>query len=155
MKSLFYLFYFVFLIGFLDFFVIGFFVSKLGVFKKIDYKITGEKIIEDSSITASTNIKGFLVDEGVNKRRGYSKVVLHEKCIYLKNTIITYLLFVAFSDVSMIFICRERKFVTVKIFCGDNEYLMLSLKEKKSEEWIEVFLQIAAREKIPVRNDVA
>ena len=136
-----YLYWLVMVLG-LDFFYIGLVPSLLNIFPLIS-RGNFENVIFSKRISmARSNIPGFWIDNGVNKRCLYRKAVVCKNGIYLKNTSLNYILCVYFDDIIKYDLLLSKKDRYVKFILNNGDYLSIYPKRNNYEFWEKEMMKI-------------
>jgi hypothetical protein len=131
--------------GFLliDFLLIGIIPPILGIWPRISDLGNKERIMENSLISANTNMKGRHIESQVNNRRGFSAAILTHEHFFLRVNRLNYLLKI---DVASIDRVEIRKSILGRelsiIFSINEEQLYFKLTSTKIDKWIQSFEEI-------------
>lgn len=123
-----------------DIVLVGFLPSKFNLWGS--YRDLGieKQIIKDSLLWAKTNLNRKFVDSMINKRVGYKYALLTEKGIVLKNTMLTYLLFIDIKDILSVKISKQNLVNIFEITIKDkDETKFFKFATSNSEGWMEEF----------------
>ena len=107
----------------LDFTIVGFLPSKLGIWTSLKDLITGDILIEDSAyLSVQTDIKGKYVDSMINQRVGYKSLILTKGFLIVKNTYLTSLLNIKTDSI--------KRITTKKALLGKKLILYLEINNE-------------------------
>ena len=127
------LYYFLMLLG-LDFFYIGIVPSIFKIFPMIASGKFGKIVLSTKIKCAKTNFPGWWIENGINTRIAYSRIVVCEHGIYFKNTLFTYILGVYFDELDKFeFFFNSKGDMYVNLIFKSGNYINIYLYRENSE----------------------
>lgn len=131
-----------------DFALVGFMPKVLKIWPPLS-EIKEDILIEDTAYySIKTDMQGRFVDPMINNRICYKSILLTSYCLLVKNTILTYLLRINIEDINSYTV--EQKILGKKItlyLTVKGEDRFFQFRTKKSDKWIETFLNIGLKQK--------